>query len=249
MIEEIALWIVIWVICGFIAGKISSSKGRTFIEGFLLGVLIGFLGIIAELVLSRKSPSRKCPYCAEVVKIEATVCKHCGRDLPIYLPEKNDNLKESGITSKSAEIKIVTAILSTGIGTLATAMIALPFLPLTEKLFLTPISLLIVQTLIAIWLFPVLLIAVLFEYFSKKTLGLFLMISISAINALLLFLVSGAEADFDYTFNDYFFVGRLILQSFISFGCYWIINKYAAYLLEIIMKKKNQNKSKAENAA
>jgi RNA polymerase subunit RPABC4/transcription elongation factor Spt4 len=26
--------------------------------------------------------NRKCPYCAEIIKAEAKVCKHCGRDVP-----------------------------------------------------------------------------------------------------------------------------------------------------------------------
>jgi Putative heavy-metal-binding len=29
-----------------------------------------------------ESDERKCPFCAEMVKREAKVCRHCGRDLP-----------------------------------------------------------------------------------------------------------------------------------------------------------------------
>lgn len=31
--------------------------------------------------------ARRCPRCAELVKMEATVCKHCGGKLPKYEPK------------------------------------------------------------------------------------------------------------------------------------------------------------------
>jgi hypothetical protein len=32
-------------------------------------------------IASAKERGKKCPYCAEWVKVEAVACKHCGRDI------------------------------------------------------------------------------------------------------------------------------------------------------------------------
>jgi ribosomal protein L37AE/L43A len=34
----------------------------------------------------KKHPIKKCPFCAEIVKFEARVCKHCGRDFASTAP-------------------------------------------------------------------------------------------------------------------------------------------------------------------
>lgn len=57
--------------------------------------------------------NRKCPFCAEYIKREAKVCKHCGRDVPpleIVLneiaadnPKKEPEQKSESETQKSAE--------------------------------------------------------------------------------------------------------------------------------------------------
>jgi hypothetical protein len=79
--------------CG-IAGAIASKKGRPAVAFFLLSILVTpLIGIILALVARpnvrvieqeriASGQDRRCPFCAEVVKREAKVCRFCGKDLP-----------------------------------------------------------------------------------------------------------------------------------------------------------------------
>lgn len=82
-------YLIIWIALGIVGAMISSNKGNSGCGGFALGVLLGPIGLLIaffssdnESVKRQKSgDTKKCPYCAEYVKHDAIVCKHCGRTL------------------------------------------------------------------------------------------------------------------------------------------------------------------------
>ena len=71
---------------------IISNMGDTVFAVGLVVVLFVFAFLTAAVRSSRtkeylkKHPIKKCPFCAELVKLEAKVCKHCGRDFAPVSP-------------------------------------------------------------------------------------------------------------------------------------------------------------------
>ena len=52
-------------------------------QGFYTGGIILFLGFgIIYVFKGSKKDTKICPFCAEMIKRKAIVCKHCGRDIP-----------------------------------------------------------------------------------------------------------------------------------------------------------------------
>lgn len=80
-------FLILWVGLALVAAIVASAKRRFAIGYFLLALALPLIGVLIALALpagpereagGRRVRLRKCPFCAESVRVEALKCRHCG---------------------------------------------------------------------------------------------------------------------------------------------------------------------------
>lgn len=100
------LWLIIYSVAfGVLSSIAVKSKNRDQVNWFFIGLFFGIFGFVAALIIDERdekggieendvldfdinSLTKKCPDCAEIIKLEAKICRFCHHKFSVTEIEK-----------------------------------------------------------------------------------------------------------------------------------------------------------------
>jgi hypothetical protein len=110
--------LMIGVVIGLIPAAIAKSKGYNFILWWIFGTFLFIVALPVALLMKADTAAieqgklregmKKCPFCAELIKLEANVCRYCGRELKPSQATQSNTMQSAIVKEFAEEVSITT---------------------------------------------------------------------------------------------------------------------------------------------
>ena len=77
-LHDLVASVYFFALLGLIPAAIAAKKGRSFGKWWIYGTLLILVVLPHSLMVGSV---KQCPFCAQLVKREATVCRYCSREM------------------------------------------------------------------------------------------------------------------------------------------------------------------------